>query len=51
MSVDLSGFDPLARVPAPCFANVRLWHKADIDLDAEHVHFRADIPDPLSNVR
>jgi hypothetical protein len=32
----------------------RSWHKTDIDFDAEHVRFRggkADIPDPLSNVR
>ena len=39
MSVDLSGFDPLARVPAPCFANVRLWHLADVRAGGEHVRF------------
>jgi hypothetical protein len=33
--------------------DVRYWHKADIDFDAEHVRFwgKAEIADRLANVR
>ena len=41
MSVDLSVFDPLTSVLAPCFCKCPLMAlKQDIDADAEHVRFQ-----------
>jgi len=41
------------RCPLTAAQNVCLWHKADIDFDAEHVRFRSEsgLHDRLADVR
>ena len=53
MSVDLSVFDPLAKVPAPCFRKCPLMAHSRHAIRAENVRFggKADIADTRSNVR